>query len=213
VASDAGPSRTAADWAVAGVAGPLPRGAARDAAWAVRTSPDSRVRAAALGALVRRAGARRTRAAWRAAASDPDAGVRRRAAELAPDLGDPPCGSLVSLLCDADPLVADAAAWALGELGEAARGAVGALCRLATDHADPLVREAAVASLGAIGDPRGLPAILTATTDKPAIRRRAVLALASFEGPDVDVALARATEDRDWQVRDAVRALLEGQGG
>jgi HEAT repeat protein len=79
---------------------------------------------------------------------------------------------------------------------------------LATDHADPLVREAAVAALGAIGAEAGLPAILAATTDKPAIRRRAVLALAPFEGPEVDAALARARTDRDWQVRQAAEDLF-----
>ena len=72
-----------------------------------------------------------------------------------------------------------------------------------TEHEDPLCREAAVAALGAIGDPGGLPAILAATTDRPAVRRRAVLALAPFDGPEVDAALARALEDRDWQVRQA----------
>src|SRR5437762_1926107 len=75
-------------------------------------------------------------------------------------------------------------------------------------HADALCREAAVAALGAIGDPAGLPAILRATTDKPAIRRRAVLALAPFDGPEVDAALQRALTDRDWQVRQAAEDLL-----
>ena len=53
-------------------------------------------------------------------------------------------------------------------------GGLGGL--LAGPPADPLAREAAVAALGAIGHPDGLPAILAATSDKPAIRRRAVLA-------------------------------------
>jgi HEAT repeat protein len=58
-----------------------------------------------------------------------------------------------------------------------------------------------------VGDVSGLPAILAATTDKPAVRRRAVLALAPFEGPEVDNALARARDDRDWQVRQAAEDL------
>jgi HEAT repeat protein len=70
-------------------------------------------------------------------------------------------------------------------------------------HDDPTCREAAVAALGAIGDPAGLPAILAATTDRPAVRRRAVLALAPFHGPEVEAALDRALTDRDWQVRQA----------
>ncbi len=75
------------------------------------------------------------------------------------------------------------------------------------NHPDPLCREAAVAALGAIGDPGGLPAILTATSDKPAVRRRAVLALAPFSGPEVEAALDRARSDRDWQVRQAAEDL------
>jgi HEAT repeat protein len=85
---------------------------------------------------------------------------------------------------------------------------VARLAGIATSHPDALAREAAVAALGAIGDPAALPAILSATTDKPAVRRRAVLALAPFSGPDVDAALQRATKDRDWQVRDAAELLL-----
>jgi HEAT repeat protein len=64
-----------------------------------------------------------------------------------------------------------------------------------------------VAALGAIGDVAALPAILSATGDRPAVRRRAVLALAPFAGPDVDAALARARHDRDWQVRQAAEDL------
>lgn len=173
----------------------------------MRSDPDPAVRSAALGALVRGGGRRGTRAGWNAAAADPVPEVRRRAAELAPGLASPPRRALVALLADDDPLVAETAAWALGELGEDARIAVSSLSRLAAGHDDPLVRESAVAALGAIGDPRGLPSILSATADKPTVRRRAVLALAPFDGPDVEDALARAAGDRDWQVRDAARTL------
>ena len=140
-----------------------------------------------------------------AALADESPHVRRRAAETAarfPEL------DLVPVLADPDPLVAEAAAYAIGE-HPPKRAAVDALARTATDHSDALVREAAVAALGALGDPAGLPAILRATTDKPAVRRRAVIALAPFEGPEVDEALHRALEDRDWQVRQAAEDLLE----
>lgn len=171
---------------------------------------DARVRAAALGALVRASASRRARSAWRRATRDRDAAVRRRAAELAPALGRPaPVAGVVGLLHDADAGVAEAAAWALGELGDPTRrsGGVPALVTAATGHPDPLVREAAVAALGALGDTRGLDAILAACRDKPAVRRRAVLALAPFDGPLVDDALARAREDPDWQVRQAADDL------
>ena len=140
------------------------------------------------------------------ALADPDPAVRRRACEvgathrsvdLVPSLGDP------------DPGVAEMAAWALGEREQATRGVVEGLVAMVTGHTEPLCREAAVAALGAIGDEAGLPAILAATTDKPAIRRRAVIALAPFDGPDVEAALARALEDRDWQVRQAAEELTD----
>jgi HEAT repeat protein len=137
--------------------------------------------------------------------------VRRRACEVAARAGSTEVAAIVALLGDEDATVVEVAAWAVGELGEHDRlptTAVPALAGVAVGHEDALAREAAVAALGALADPLGLPAILTATHDKPAVRRRAVLALAAFEGPDVDEALARAREDRDWQVRDAAELLL-----
>lgn len=193
-----------------GLGGPLPRRAGQVIEALARTDDDSRVRAGALGALVRAAGLRRAREAWRRAIADPNGAVRRRAAELAPKLrGGAPVRGVIGLLRDDDPGVSEAAAWALGELGEPARagGGVPALVDACRTHPDPLVREAAVAALGALGDPRGLHAILDACRDRPAVRRRAVLALAPFDGPDVDAALARASEDVDWQVRQAAEDL------
>ena len=160
------------------------------------------VRATALGALERMQ--RVTEDDVAAGLSDSDASVRRRACEVAV----PFAIDLAPLLDDDDPMVVEAAAWALGERGDGARPAdVERLAAIATQHDEPLCREAAVAALGAIGATEGLPAILQATTDKPAIRRRAVLALAPFEGPEVDAAIARALEDRDWQVRQAAEDL------
>jgi HEAT repeat protein len=146
-----------------------------------------------------------------AALADPDPTVRRRAAQVAaghPEL--PVTAALVGLLAG-DAVVAEMAAWALGERGAPGRGRAGpvvsALAGMAAEHPDPLCREAAVAALGALGDRRGLPAILAATGDRPAVRRRAVLALAPFEGPEVEAALERALQDRDWQVRQAAEDL------
>ena len=174
------------------------------------TDPDARVRSVALGALVH-AGPRRAAArVWRLAAADPDAAVRRRVAELAPALGNAASSrALLALLADAEPLVAEAAAFALGEHAPASAQAVAALGRAATTHDDALVREAAVAALGALGDPASLPFVLAACDDKPAVRRRAVLALAAFDGEEVEARLALALEDRDWQTRQAAEQLLE----
>lgn len=175
-----------------------------DAARAALADPDPGVRATALAALARAGGV--TVSDLATAAADDDPGVRRRACEVAAGSGLAP-DVVRSLLTDGEASVVEVAAWALGELADAE--AVVTLAGIATGHEDALVREAAVAAMGAIGDPRGLPAILAATRDKPAVRRRAVLALAPFEGTDVDEALSRALEDRDWQVRDAAALLRD----
>lgn len=178
----------------------------------VHDDTDPRVRCAALGALARLPDP--AAAVWAQAAADPDPTVRRRAAELAPvfaGAGSEIAAGLLGVLADDDPGVAEAAAWALGELGPAAvdAGTVGLLAEAAGSHGDPLVREAAVAALGALGDRGGLAAVLAACHDKPAIRRRAVLALAAFDGPEVDAALRRALDDKDWQTRQAAEDLID----
>jgi HEAT repeat protein len=173
-----------------------------EAARRALTDTDDTVRATGLGALARMN--RLTAADVESALADTSSRVRRRAAELAKDQAEV---DHLQALADEDPLVAEAAAYALGERGASAN-VVAALAATSEHHADALVREAAVAALGALGDVGGLPAILRATTDKPAVRRRAVIALAPFEGPEVDAALERALNDRDWQVRQAAEDLL-----
>jgi HEAT repeat protein len=212
------PVGRAAELAALGLRPRLPAGALARLA-AATADPDARVRTAAIGALVRRGSVARASDAWRAAMTDPDATVRRRAAELGALLGGRNGAdrhligaTLVALLADDEVTVVEAAAWALGEIGSAPddgldTAAVPALAVVATTHADALAREAAVAALGAIGDERGRAAVLAACADKPAVRRRAVLALAPFEGPDVDAAIEHAATDRDWQVRQAAEDL------
>jgi HEAT repeat protein len=182
------------------------------AARAALDDAEAGVRATALGALARMG--RLDAADLRAALGDNDPSVRRRACELAAAVGDADVDAdadadvdVLPLLDDADSTVAEMAAWTLGEQGRNDGAALGALIAMAGGHDDALCREAAVAALGAIGHPDGLPAILAATTDKPAVRRRAVLALAPFDGPEVDAALQRALADRDWQVRQAAEDL------
>lgn len=118
--------------------------------------------------------------------------------------------TLLAILNDDEHLVAEAAAWSFGEWSDTnplIDSAIDALVSMTGTHEEPLCREAAVAALGAIGDDRGLPAILSACTDKPAIRRRAVLALAPFDGDLVEAAIDTALKDRDWQVRQAAEDL------
>ena len=143
-------------------------------------------------------GARRRRGTvWRAAAADADATVRRRAAELAPGARRAvPVDALVALLGDDDPLVAEAAAFALGEHPGDTPSAIAAL--------EPRrERRTTIRSCARPPSPRSArsatrarsPVVLAACDDKPAVRRRAVLALAAFDGPEVEARL-RAALDR-----------------
>src|SRR5207249_1039573 len=89
---------------------------------ALLADPVPAVRATALGALARMGAA--TDADVAAGLADPDAAVRRRACALAVPHA---AVDVVPLLADADPRVVEMAAWALGERGPAAAGAVEAL--------------------------------------------------------------------------------------
>lgn len=196
------PRRRAA--AVAGHAGDV------DAARALLTDEDPKVRATAYAALSRMGNLHADDICEALADADPY--VRRRAATLAATATarDSVFTALFARLRDDEHLVAEAAAWSFGEWGgenPSIAETIEALATMTTDHPEPLCREAAAAALGAIGDARGLPAILRACTDKPAVRRRAVLALAPFDGPEVEAAIDAALQDRDWQVRQAAEDL------
>jgi HEAT repeat protein len=205
---------TAARYAALAATRELADGDANELVDVIQNSPDARLRRTALSAAVRAGAPRTARAAWQAGLRDCDSSVRRHAVTLAPlavgsELDETDARQLVRMLDDDDALVAEAAAWALGEIAWPSTGEVAAaLARSTTSHPDPLVREAAVAALGAIADPAGLEAILRACTDRPQVRRRAVLALSPYEGPEVDAALRRALTDSDWQTRQAAEDLL-----
>lgn len=167
------------------------------------TDPDARVRALALSAA-ERAGVL-TPPMLASGASDPEPEVRAAVCRLAAGHSH---FDLSALLADDDPVVAETAAFAAGEQADPEVDPVPLLVAMATGHPDALCREAAVAALGSRQDPRGLPAILAATTDRPAVRRRAIIALAPFGGTEVEEALERARQDRDRQVRQAAEDLL-----
>jgi HEAT repeat protein len=179
--------------------------------------PEPSVREAALAALAR-LGVLNTDELVEALA-DSDPSLRCRASRIAGQAAsrEPPLqpasviiDTLTATLDDTDSAVAETAAWALGEWGQASGDApTDVLCKMATEHSDPLCREAAVAALGAIRDRKALPSILTALEDKPAIRRRAAIALGAFDDPSAKDGLRRCLDDRDWQVRQAAEELLE----
>ncbi len=137
--------------------------------------------------------------------SDADADVRRTVVELSAQFSEVEIYHLVN---DTDLFVAEMTAWALGERTTITDVEIEMLIQQTTEHAEPVVREACAAALGSLGDERGLQAILSACTDKPAVRRRAILALAAFEGDEVDAALTAALEDKDWQVRQNAEDLI-----
>lgn len=172
-------------------------------------SVDPRLREVALGALAR-AGDLDPATLERVLREDPDPGVRRRACDIAASVlpSVPLVAALGDALGDPDPLVVEAACWALGESSSAP---VDELVETARSHPDTRAREAAVAAIGSIGDPRGLPAVLGALDDRPTVRRRAVVALAAFDGEEVRAALRRGAADRDWQVREVAEILLEAE--
>lgn len=213
---DATPVEQAARIAARGLGSRLPAGVVSELRAQLRDARDPRVRSAALGALVRATARSTARTACSVATRDVSSAVRRRAAELAAGVADLRLTRrLVAMLGDSDMTVLEAAAWALGELGDTAvaAGAVPVLAEIAARHNDAIAREAAVAALGALGDPAGVRAVLDACSDKSTVRRRAVLALAAFTGPEVDAAIAHALDDRDWQVRQAAEDLrAAGEG-
>lgn len=180
-----------------------------DAAAARRAldDPHPEVRATALRSLARLG--ETTERTISEAARDPDPLVRAAACELAPELSGPHGVAILEpRLEDVDATVTEAAAFAAGEIGDAAAALVPGVTAL-LDHDDPIVRETAVAALGAIGDRSALPAILAATKDRATVRRRAIIALAPFEGSEVEAALMSARSDRDWQVRQAAEDQTE----
>ncbi len=170
------------------------------------TGPDVRRRVVALRGASRQNLVSDER--WEELLADPDNLIRREVARLLAyrtPLSEALLDQLVTTLADDDPLVAERAAFALGE--HTYRPALAALIALARHHDDPRCRESAIAALGSLGDDDGLSTVIDALEDKAPIRRRAIVALANFEGPDVDAALEHARDDRDWQVRAAVTQL------
>jgi HEAT repeat protein len=141
--------------------------------------------------------------------SDAEPDVRRTVVELSAHFPDVVIHHLVN---DPDLFVAEMTAWALGERTAITDAEIEMLIRQTTEHAEPVVREACAAALGSLGDERGLQAVLSACTDKPAVRRRAILALAAFEGDEVDATLTAALEDKDWQVRQNAEDLINPRG-
>ena len=141
------------------------------------------------------------------AQSDEDEHVRADAVEVLGSVGPSGYEAVAATVSDGAVRVVEAAATALGEIGDAR--AVPWLLEQATGDGDGLVREAAIAALGSIGDERALPALLEiAGTGRPQLRRRAVVALTAFEGPEVEAAFTAARLDRNPMVREVAEMVI-----
>ncbi|MDP7067353.1 MAG: hypothetical protein QF637_07010 [Acidimicrobiales bacterium] len=171
------------------------------------SSDDPPSRCLALGALQRMDSLSSSELS--AALNDPSASVRRRALEITAGRSDV---NARCCLTDADPSVAEAAAFAVGEQMDVA--GVRPLIEMAERHDDALCRESAVAALGALVssiDVDGeaiLGCLLGAMNDKAQIRRRAVLGLFQFDDPRAQKAMEEALGDTDRQVRSIAADLL-----
>lgn len=151
--------------------------------------------------------------------SDPDPGVRRRAALAAGRIGDPGLlPTLIQRMNDAEPEVRQMAAFAMGILGD--KQAVERLLASLADP-EPVVKARAAEALGRIGDPRAASAIakmvldaspksptaIVVRGDDPAnpydpwlVQRLGLFALARLkEVPAAELALLNAGKPRfDW---------------
>ena len=132
--------------------------------------------------------------------------VRAEAAEVLAGTGPTALNAVLEATNDPDPVVVEAAATGLGEIGDPI--AVPWLLAAAAEHQDRLVREAAVAALGAIGDERARVLLLELVAKgPPQIRRRSVVALSVFDGEDVEGAIRGALSDRNPMVREAAEMI------
>lgn len=114
---------------------------------------------------------------------------------------------LLEAVGDPEPVVLEAIATALGEIGDDA--AVPWLLDATAAGNDKLLREAAVAALGAIGDERARPLLVElAGSGPPQIRRRAVVALTAFDGEGVEHAIRSALSDRNPMVREVAEMVM-----
>ncbi len=173
--------------------------------------PDPAIRRLAVAALAATEDRGAASALEAVLAGDESSRVRAEAAE-ALGFREGSLAALIAAAPEADAVLAEAIATALGRLGSAE--SVRLLMEWAGSHADGLVREAAVAALGAIGDPTALPLLLELVgSGPPQVRRRTVAALTMYDGPDVEEALVRARSDRNPMVREAAEMVVGRPGG
>ena len=146
---------------------------------------------------------------------DPDADVRRTAALSLGKIALPETAeALIASLTDADPIVRQYSAWALGNLGDTAIDQAGPALVERLGDSSPAVKTAAALALGNLmGTSGGTQAIVELLTEAlrnhdTTTRRAAVLALTWLEAPSAYPSLIEALGDRDALVRQGALAAL-----
>ncbi len=137
--------------------------------------------------------------------SDPESGVRWKAAEALGRLGSPAVEPLAASLKSEDLDVRWMAAVALGDIGDPA--AVPALVA-ALDDEDAYVRSRAALALAAIGEPAREVLIASLGAGSGRIRGAAALALGRLGGQGAAPALVGALNDPDEEVRHRAAGAL-----
>lgn len=120
-------------------------------------------------------------------------------------------GPILHLLADANEIVRQRAAAALGNIGSG-RAVAGLI--VALGDSDEQVRQAAGESLGAIGDARALDALTAATGDRDEhVRQAAVSALGQIGDPRAVSTVVAKLKDPDEHVRQVAAGALGRLGG
>jgi HEAT repeat protein len=142
---------------------------------------------------------------------DPSPDTRRTAALSLGKIGRPEAtGALVEALGDADLIVRQHSAWALGQIGPDALDRAGLPLVQALKDSSPAVREAAARALGEIGTTPAMIMLLTkALRDASRTTREgAVQTLGGLEVASAKQALLAALQDRHPRVRQGAVAAL-----
>ena len=114
-------------------------------------------------------------------------------------------GKITKALRHADPVVREAAAWALGQIG--ARGTANDVVAALRDQ-DERVRGTAALSLGLMDDASAAPALMAALEDSnPDVARYALVSLIRLNAAPIEL-LLRSLHHDDWGVRQGAAKSL-----
>jgi HEAT repeat protein len=174
------------------------------------SDPSPEVRAEAAIALGTRGDIRATEPLC-ALLADDDAKTRVRAASALGAIGTPATPDVIRAVRDGRPDVQEAAAQALGAIGDTT--ATAALIQVLSESDYVAVRVQSLGALGQIGGAASEQAAAAALADEDAgVRLAAVEALSDIGTPDAAAALKAALQDRDENVRSRAAGALRDLG-